>query len=278
MATEGDPAIDFLGVHTAFAESEYGAILAANVRYDKYRPPEVSKERWEELLGPDVNNLDHLFDTYQITNIFIAHTERLQPGLLVPHDRAVLRVAAIIHDWGESIVPDVNYTEKTEADEITERQAFAANLQNFYTGDDETIRELIVEAADTVIFDRESRLGSMFNVIERIGYLQTGLRADQHAREATAPDCEDNLRWLTADVLSNNHTTSLIVQSPRLLAIQHFLDFRQVDITEAFDASLDPVIFTSRESEEFAARRVQGIREANLAWKAWCVGREFSVY
>lgn len=272
--TERTSAIDYLGIHEAFAESEYGVILAANVRYGKYKPAGVTNERWEELLGPDANNLDHLVDTYRLTDEFVSRTGRLQPGLLSRHDKAALKISALIHDWGESIIPDINYFEKTEADEVAEQQAFAENLPNFYTGDDEATQELIAEATETIIFDRESRLGNIFNIIERIGYLRTGLRAAEHVRESSAPDCHDHLRWLAASVMSSDHTTRLIRQR-NLLAAQHFLILRQVDISETFEASQDPTIFTSLESEQ-AAIRGQGLREAHAIWDAWCAGREHS--
>jgi len=272
MSAEETPTIDYLGIHEAFAESEYGITLAANVRYGKYKPAEVGNERWEELLGPDVNNLDHLVDTYHLADDFVSRTDRLQPGLLTQHDKAAIKISAIIHDWGESIIPDINYFEKTDADEAAERQAFADNLPNFYQGDDAATQELIAEATETIIFDRESRLGNIFNIIERIGYLRTGLRAAEHVREGSAPDCQSHLRWLAASVMSSDHTTRLVRQSD-LLAAQHFLVLRQVDIHEAFEASRDPAIFTSLEPEQ-AAVRGQGLQEARVIWDAWCAGRE----
>jgi hypothetical protein len=233
------PAIDYLGIHDSFAETEHGITLAACVRWNKYKPVEISNQRWVELLGPDANNLDHLVDTYNLTSDFIARTDCLQPGLLAPRDKAVLKISAITHDWGESIKPDINYFDKTDADEIEEQQIFFDNLANFYTGGDTDVQELITEALETVIFDRESRLGGMFNVIERIGYMRTGLRAAEHVREATAPDCADHLRWLAACVLSSDHATHLIRNSRQLQAAQHFLVLREVDITDAFEASAD---------------------------------------
>lgn len=273
MSVEATHAIDYLGIHEAFAESEYGVTLAANVRYAKYKPAEMANERWEELLGPDVNNLAHLADTYHLAADFVSRTDRLQPGLLSQRDKAALKISAIIHDWGESIIPDINYFEKTDADEAAERQVFADNLPNFYTGGDGATQELIAEAAETIIFDRESRLGNIFNVIERIGYLRTGLRAAEHVREGSAPDCHSHLRWLAASVMSSDHTTCLVRQSD-LLAAQYFLALRQVSISEAFDASQDPAIFTSLEPEQ-AAVRGQGLHEARVVWGAWCAGREF---
>lgn len=271
MSVEEQP--DYLAIHDSFAATEHGRALAEQVRYNKYRPPGTSKERWEELLGPDVNNLDHLVDTYHLSCAFIRQTDRLQPGLLSQRDKAVLKVTAVIHDWGESILPDINYFEKTEADELAEQQAFVDNLKSFYPSGDAKTYEIIEEALAEIVFDRESRLGSMFNIIERIGYMRTCLRADRHARESTAPDCEDNLRWLAAAVLSSDHSTHLILSGDGLRATHDFLDLREPDITEALEA-VDPDVFSRHEPDQ-ATVRIQGLTQAQTVWRAWQAGINF---
>ena len=42
------------------------------MRYGPYKPEELSNEEWVRILGPDVNNLEHLKITLAITNDFIA--------------------------------------------------------------------------------------------------------------------------------------------------------------------------------------------------------------
>ncbi len=263
--------VDYLGVHTAFAATQYGETLGSCVRYDKYRPPDVSSERWEELLGPDVNNLDHLIDTYQLTCVFIGNTERLQPGLLLPRNKAVLKIGAIIHDWDESINPDINYFEKTEDHEIAERQSFIKNLPNFYTGNDPGVKDLIDEAVEEVIFEPDSHLGSIFNVIERIGYLRTGLRAGQLACEQAAPDCDENLRWLSASVLSSDHLEHLMMKGRRLFAAHHFLVAREAEICESLEM-VDPAVFDAHEPTADAIARLQGLQRSRQTWNAWHAG------
>lgn len=272
MSMEGFPEDStLLGIHEAFMATEYGDELAAHVRYGKYKPTEVSNERWEELLGPDVNSLNHLVDTLHVTKGFIRHTDRLQPGLLTRHDKAVLQVAAIGHDWGESIIPDVNYFEKTTAHTLAEEEVFAANLANFYPLDDPEVMSLITEAAETVIFDHESRLGEMFSLIERIGYVRTGLCADRHVREGSAPDCEENLRWLAAAVLCTDHVEQFITKGQRLFAAHDFVILREEDITAAYEAA-DPAIFYRHEPLRDAAARGQDLEKAKFAWEIWRAG------
>lgn len=266
---QGDSAL--LRIHESFAATTFGETLATEVRYDKYRPEGITKQRWEELLGPDVNNLDHLFDTYQLTGGFIRHSDRLQPGLLSPHDKAILRVASQIHDWGESITTDVNYHDKTVEDELAEQAAFDANLDAFYPANDPEMRALINEAAETVIFDPDSRLGSILNSIERIGYLRTALCADRHAREGSAPDCEENLRWLAAAVLSSDHIETLAIRGQQVYASHDFLVLRENDISAAYEAA-DNAVFFSHEAIQIADTRGHELDRARLVWKMWCAG------
>ncbi len=58
---------DFLDIHLSFAETIHGQKLAENVRYERYKPDDVTNQRWVELLGADVNNLTHLTLTYGLT-------------------------------------------------------------------------------------------------------------------------------------------------------------------------------------------------------------------
>lgn len=271
MSAEGSTTtgLDFIGVHEAFAETPFGQTLADRVRYAKFKPENVSNERWIALLGPDVSNLDHLIDTYHLTRHFITHTEQLQPGTLSLREQALLQAGAISHDWGEGVpgLTDVSYSDKTAADEQAEKEAFMENLSGFYEGE-ELMKSLLYGAATQIIFSRDTRLGRMFNGIERIGYVRTGLRADEHVRAGTAPDCEDGLRWLSAEVLSNHHTTHLTMLSGRLLAVDHFLRTQADYITEAFDGA-DGSIFHGRLHPSQANAKEQAIKDAKELWQVW---------
>jgi hypothetical protein len=86
------PAIEFLGIHQSFAATELGAKLAANVRYAIYKPTEVTNERWEALLGADVNNLAHLSLTYGLAKSMVENLRQFQPGFLDPHEEIVLQM------------------------------------------------------------------------------------------------------------------------------------------------------------------------------------------
>ena len=271
MSVEGQP--DFLAIHESFSATVHGEALASNVRYGHFKPDNVDNERWVELLGPDVNNLTHLPDTYRLSCRFIEHTEHLQPGLLDDHEKALIKAGAISHDWAESIphIGDTNYTLKTEEDEAEEEQAFADNLAGFFDADSfpPELGGLIREAAQTIIFDSGSRLGGAFNAIERIGYLRTALRANEHVVDDSAPDCHEALRWLVADVLANHHASHLIAASSRWRATHHFLDFQREAIGRAFEMS-EPDIFDANIADtQHVSERRSSLKDARGIWNYW---------
>jgi hypothetical protein len=272
--------LDFLAVHESFAATEHGQALAENVRYAHFQPDEISNERWVELLGPDVNNLTHLQDTYRLSCRFIEHTARLQPGFLDEHEAAVIKATAISHDWSEAIphIGDINYTLKTEEDEAEEEQAFVDNLAEFFDAGSfpAEMNKLVREALQTVIFDKNSRLGGAFNAIERIGYLRTALRANEHVVEESATDCHEALRWLVADVLANHHTSHLIAASSRWHAVHHFLDFQREAISRAFDMSEPGIFDASIADPRHITERQTSLKDARGIWNYW-VGVELEL-
>ncbi len=275
MSVEEQP--DYLAIHDSFAATEHGQVLGNNVRYSIYKPDDVSNQRWIELLGPDADNLRHLVSTYHLTEEFIERTEELQPGELSPRDKAILKIGAITHDEAESVpeIGDINYSHKTADHETAEQAAFREYLPRFHPDASPEVAELILEAADEVIFNRESRLGRIFNAVERIGYLRVAMRASGHLHEGSAPECADGLTWLVTDTISNHHTTHLIAAGRRFPATHRFLEIHQPELERMFDvgyvgrltsfAKFDPDRATVKEAHFDSACNV---------WDSW--GGEFT--
>ena len=166
-------------IHRSFSDTEFGDKLADNVRYDKYRPDHILKKEWTELLGADVNNLTHMPLTYGLARAFINHTRVHQSDLMNESEEKLLLIAALSHDWAESITTDISFGDKTVLDDEEEQAAFERYLVSFYQGKD---FELVDQARREIVFDHDSKLGEILNAIERIGYLRTALRADQLLR------------------------------------------------------------------------------------------------
>ncbi|HSW91446.1 MAG TPA: hypothetical protein VLG09_02275 [Candidatus Saccharimonadales bacterium] len=260
-------------IHEEFEKTDFGKALASRVRYERYKPAEVTNERWVELLGADVNNLTHLTLTYGLTRNFIHLTDQLQPGYFPEDEEKILQIAALIHDWAESIVGDVSYGDKTALDEKEEQQAFESHVAEFYTGD---ATDLIDRARKEVVFDHagESKLGSAFNAIERVGYLRTALRASSHVIARDAPDCEPGLCWIVADVLSQQ-PTPLQHHAESLEAVRQYLLAQHERISTAYELiDHDDSVFDNYPVEQRAAKRIQ-FEDSYAKWSEWLAQQEF---
>lgn len=255
-----------MAIHTAFAQTEHGQRLASRVRYEKYKPAEVGNEQWVALLGADVNNLTHLTLTYGLTRSLIARLGESDPGMLTPEEEQTLQTAALIHDWAEAIVGDISFGDKTAEDEAEERRQLIGNLNTFFPGGSDEAVPYLTAAIQEVIFAPETKLGRLFNAIERVGYVRTALRAAQHAAEGAAPECREGFRWIVADVLSNQ-PAKLMEYAVELVPVRDFLLNQRQAITTAFDL-VSKEVFQNYEPER------QTLKEAEFtgqyqAWHDW---------
>lgn len=258
---------NFIEVHNEFSETKYGHTLADKVRFGRYKPTDVSNERWVELLGADVNNLTHMPLTYGLIRTFISHLETMQPDYLNTEEVHTLQAAAITHDWAEAIVGDVSFGDKTEEQEQEERAAFKKHLAQFYTGD---ATELIDKARREVVFDHDgnTKLGEIFNATERIGYLRTALRASEHVLRQDALDCADGMRWLVADVLLQQVPT-LLNYSNKFIPVESYLTNRQELISKSFElVDSNPEVFYNYAPDQQSTRHEQ-FNQAYEAWQSW---------
>lgn len=255
-------------IHKEFEKTDFGQTLAGRVRYERYKPVDATNERWTKLLGADVNNLTHLTLTYGLTQDFIRTTGKLQPDYLNVEDEELLQVAALIHDWAEAIVGDVSFGDKTAENEKEEQAAFESHLAEFYTGD---ATELVNRARREVVFDHtgESKLGKVFNAIERVGYLRTALRATTHVLNGDAPDCDSGLRWLVADVFSQQPTV-LMEYAETFLPIKQYLQNQSEMISRAFALTEHggDTVFDNYPPEQREIKRSQ-FGQSYLAWQNW---------
>ncbi len=229
-----------IDIHRIFSATEHGQTLAGQVRYDRYKPAEVSNERWIEILGADVNNLSHLPLTLGLTRDMIRNLHIHQPDFLDECEEQMLCTAAIVHDWAEAVVGDITYSEKTEQDETEEKSQLLAMLDQFGVHGS-GVQEFIKQASDEVVFSPESKLGLVFNSVERVGYMRTALRASLHVMAGKALDCDEGLRWLVADVLGN-HVPTLIERTAVHKPVFGYLANTRSGIDQAFSV-VRPEIF-----------------------------------
>ena len=256
---------DVFAIHEAFAATVHGEVLADKIRYEKYNLAHLTNEEWVGLLGSDVNNLTHMPLTCGLAKSFIHETERIGYPRLDEAEQLLLQVAAIIHDQGESIVGDISFGDKTEADEVEERLQFERNLEAFCPGASFEMKKVIIQARDEVAFDATTKLGRIFNAIERVGYVRTALRASSHAQNETISVATPGLRWIVADVFSNQ-PVKLIEYTSDYPAVRNYLLAQQDKIKVAFNL-VRPEDFDNYVTNA-ETKRTQ-FNEGFAAWQHW---------
>lgn len=261
------PKLDIIAVHESFVETEFGYRLSNNMRFANKNLADVDNDTWQELLGNDVNNLNHMPVTYGLARGFVDITNRVGPGHLNDKDTELLLLAAIVHDEAEAIIGDISYGDKTGHDEDLEYEAFKDYINEFHPDYTEEVRDLILKAYKEVVRDSESRLGRMFNAIEKIGYLRTALRAFDNREGGGLPDkLNDSMHYLTIDVLLNI-VSSITEYSKDYEPVTYFLNFHSVKITNAFESvGIEDFYYYKPEEQEAKATKFY---KAHFDWMMW---------
>lgn len=270
--------VDRLRLHDAYAQSPAGENLSARVRYDAYRPVDTSVKEWQDLLGADVNNLDHMLVTVQVASTFL-RMSRMQetPNTLAPfsiEDENDLLLAAAIHDWGEGVegCEDITWRKKSKDDDLREKVAIKEIIKEVSTSfsggdrDEELeVRSQLERVVDEIVFNNESRLGRAFDAIERVGYLRTAVRSWREQANVENPDMKDALQWISADVLAL-HTIPLLSHSQDHFPVLTMLAQNEPYITDAF-ASMPDSIFEMYDEDEREKMR-EKFNTSRSAWES----------
>jgi len=270
--------LDRQRLHDTYAQSPAGEYLSQRARYDAYRPVNTSVEEWQDLLGADVNNLDHMLVTVQVASTFL-RLSRMQetPNTLAPfsiEDENDLLLAAAIHDWGEGVegCEDITWRKKSKDDDLREKVAIKEIIKEVSTSfsggdrDEELeVRSQLERVVDEIVFNNESRLGRAFDAIERVGYLRTAVRSWREQANVENPDMKDALQWISADVLAL-HTIPLLSHSQDHFPVLTMLAQNEPYITDAF-ASMPDSIFEMYDEDEREKMR-EKFNTSRSAWES----------
>ncbi len=276
VVIEEERPFSFEEIHDQLAASTYGQSLAGICRYSRYKPDGVEDDEWQNLLGPDINGLEHLKLTLVQVQRFISACADPFPlwvgnvpeeARFSPEDKVILCLAGLEHDWGEAVAGDAPYGRKTPENERLELISQQEIIRELFP--ESPILRKLLKRAFKVVSMPDSKLGRAFNAIERLGYLETGLEAWQISRQAedeVQVDLSLRLRWLTADVLSNQ--VSALMEHARIYPpVLEYLTGRKVLISSAFWGMPDSV-FQNYETSEREARKIQFEEVRNL-WSEW---------
>lgn len=270
----GSKKVEFGKIHRDFSSTEFGHKLADNIRYERYKPDITTNQEWEKILGVDVNNLKHLKLSYGLARQFIRYSTEtpsisinkdLSEEALNTKEQEDLLLAAIVHDWAEAIVGDTSYDLKSKIQEDKEYEELKKMTHGMFNEGDDELLNRIHFVIDTVIKDTNTKLGKMFNAIERIGYLRTALRSWRESKQAEpALELQKGLHWLTSNVLSGQ-ITKLLEYSKIYNPVKVFLKENRELINDAFN-NLPDEVFKNYKPEEVEEKRKQ-FKLAQAQWR-----------
>jgi len=188
--TLGDKKIPFKEIHNEFASTDWGEKLKGNIRWSGHKPSEIKDEDWGKILGRDANNLEHLVAIKGLTLSFLKYCknpgekwkgEIPEAAHFSTEEQQLLLLTATVHDWGEAIKGDIPYYHKTEQDHTEEMQELRTIIAEILgkilvdkrSLDIKTITDKILD----ILTHTDSKLGRAFNIIERVGYVRTCIKA-----------------------------------------------------------------------------------------------------
>lgn len=209
-------------VFNQFRNSKFGKKLNTQVRYEVFKPKDMSVDLWVEYLGPNGNNLEHMQNTYEQS------LQLLKNDDLELDDKNLIYLAALTHDWGEAIVGDINYSKKNDEDENAEKEAFVTIVKEVIS--DIQTQELLIDTYLNIAMDRNTRLGHIFNTIERIGYLSDALRMTELLDSRKFDKDEENIFRKVINGIIPYQTTALIERSEKYDFLQKYLNSNRISI------------------------------------------------
>lgn len=253
-------------------DSEQGKILKGSERWERYKPGQMTEVgEWEEILGYDVNNLEHMRLTDCIAIAMVDSQNEAVPGSFSRKEKNILRKTALVHDLAEAITGDINYNFKTDSDEKNELQLMRSILEKPIFEENITTEER--EKIISILGDKSTKLGEAFGVIEGIGYFRTAMVAWKKSKlgEHQASGVSENLAWITSNVLSNQ-IPKFVEKSKKFVLVEKVLDFYKDRICDAFE-NMPAKIFDKYSPEEKENNR-QKFETARNVWNDYLASKE----
>jgi 5'-deoxynucleotidase YfbR-like HD superfamily hydrolase len=256
------------------ANSQLGQGLANQVRYARYKPEGISNEEWcsSSLLGDDVNNMRHMWDTTKLAKEYLLGQS---PETALNHsDSQVLMMSAVVHDFVESVVGDITFDKKSRIDKKHEAQGMSFMLRAMFGN---TLPNKKIRQIYRTVMDGSSKLGEIFNAIEKMGYMRTGLTAwgishkpEGAVMEGLSPEVEaelrKNLQWLASNV-AGNQTQKLLEYGEKHSPVSKYLAKVRHQISDLYAGMPISVFYQYPEINEQCEQSGKFL-EGSAAWKA----------
>ncbi len=191
-------------IDTQFRETGYATHLKQHPRWSRFMPEGISPEEWRHILYADSDGLDQARLLIRLGELFIEQDTE-NTSQLSSEEKELLFIALAAQNWGKSfddetgLGRDISY-EFITSDDIDIRS------QKFHTVFSELLPDIDIKRrfiVERTIYDKSTKLGSVFDAIRRLNCLRTACLA--YDRFTISPDKKgnENLGALSASTLSN---------------------------------------------------------------------------
>lgn len=237
--------------------------LSRSVRYWAYQG-DMDDRTFIRLMGPDVVFLTHPQETARIAKKFIDYS-RSQGEDISQEETSLLLTACWIHDLGElkidgAGVGDVCSHKKGDDDVRAEKLIFLKVIEQV---SDPQQKEFMIKAYDEVVMNTQSKLGKIFNTIERIGYLETTLRAFKGIND------ERIHYWLGLSGVTLSHQIEVLIERARdYKYVNDLLITSADDITQMFTTVLKSEKIPQDDNQE-PFYKIEKIQDSYNQWLAF---------
>lgn len=261
--------LSFQEIHERFSATSYGQTLAKNIRYRFFKPPEVSNSEWEDLLGPDVNNLEHHWVVYRTMRAFLRRSEGFSW-----EDQEILLLTGETHDWAEAIMTDIPYGQKTNGEEDLELRLIPQIAEECF-GD--VLRQPIRQTIEQVLQWKPNlrktgegpKLSHAFEAVEQMGFLGTAGRAWKEAqrRKGISDFLRGNMQWLGIEVHAG-HSPILLRYAEMYPAVRRYLVATRHRMSDILHGGTPSTPHPNLTQEEVSAM-LSALPAQREAWEEW---------
>ncbi len=268
--------LSFREIHEHFSATSYGRTLAENIRWRLFKPPEVSHAEWEQLLGPDVNNLEHHWVSVRVMRAFLRGNTDFSR-----EEQEILLLTAVSHDWAEAIIGDIPYGRKTNDEEEDELRLIPEIALECFG---EEVAQAVRQTIERVLREKPhlrrtgegTKLGHAFEAVEQLGYLGTAGRGWDEAakRDGLSPVLRGNLQWMGIGVYAGH--LPILLRYAAYPAVRRYLLGTRHRITNVLGgyipSSCPPEGALSKTREKIE----QLVSETRVMWEKWLQGHTWS--